>query len=82
MKKILLIMLSLLIVTSLCACADPTGSTGTDDTKAANGSTSDVTTTDAPLTEETTAEIPEEDPVFSVEASLAAIDQMASENFQ
>ena len=81
MKKILLIMLSLLIVTSLCACANPSGTYDPEDTKVANGSTSDVTTTDAPLTEETTAEIPEEDPVFSVEASLAAIDKMASENF-
>ena len=72
---------ALLLVASLCACANPSGTYDPEDTKVANGSTSDVTTTDAPLTEETTAEIPEEDPVFSVEASLAAIDKMASENF-
>ena len=40
----------------------------------------DITTTDASLTEEATTETPENDPVFSVDASLATIDQLASKN--
>lgn len=83
MKKHLLILISLLLSTALCACADPVGSTGTEDTKAANSSISteeNITTTDASLTEEASIETPENDPVFSVDASLAAIDQLASEN--
>ncbi len=79
----ILTMILLLLVTYLCACADPTESTGTEDTKVANSSTSaeeNITTTNASLTEETTTETPENDPIFSVDASLAAIDQLASEN--